>query len=271
MRVGCVSYLNSVPLIHGLTAAASSATVRFDVPARLLPLLEHDEVDVALCPVIDLHRSARPLRVVPVGGIACAGPTLTVRLFSRVPWDRVRTLHADIDSHTSVALARVVFRERWGLTPEVVPLDTRGGDTSGETMLLIGDKVITAAPPEAEYPFTLDLGEAWDDLTGLPFVFATWLTPIETDLGNLPDIMARVREYNLEHIDALAAEYAPRHGWPVPLARRYLGDILRYRIGERELQAMQRFGELCERHGMIDQARPLVGARRFFGRVGPCG
>ena len=196
----------------------------------------------------------------PVGGICCEGPTLTVRLFSRVPLDRVRTLHADTDSHTSVALARLLLRERWGLRPRIVPLDTRGAapDPSPDTLLLIGDKVVTAAPSPDHYPHQLDLGEAWHDLTGLPFVFATWLAPADADLGTLPDTLAAVRDVNLQRLDALAADHAPRHGWPVALARQYLADILRYRIGPRELAAMQRFGELCEHHHLIDQSPPLA-------------
>ena len=41
--------------------------------------------------------------------------------------------------------------------------------------LLIGDKVVTDAPPTDRYPHQMDLGEAWKDLTGLPFVYAMWM------------------------------------------------------------------------------------------------
>ena len=68
-RVGCVSYLNAKPLIHGMEEAADAARARarYDVPSRLLDDLLSGAVDVALCPVIDYFRSPRPLVVVPSG------------------------------------------------------------------------------------------------------------------------------------------------------------------------------------------------------------
>ena len=108
MRIGCVSYLNAKPLIEGLDNR-TNPTVRFDVPSRLLDDLQAGNVDIALCPVVDYYRSPVPLRVVPVGGIGSRGPTLTVRLFSRIPLHAVDTVHADSDSHTSVLLMRVLM------------------------------------------------------------------------------------------------------------------------------------------------------------------
>ena len=106
-RVGCVSYLNARPLIAG-PDDEPGIQVRTDVSARLLADLESGDVDVALCPVFDFFSSEQDLSLVPVGAIGCEGPTLTVRLYSQVPIDEITTLHADTDSHTSVALAQVL-------------------------------------------------------------------------------------------------------------------------------------------------------------------
>jgi len=182
LRLGCVSYLNAKPLIDGLES--TGAAVRYDVPGRLLAMLEAGEVDIALCPIIDYFRARAPLRLVPAGGIGCAGPTLTVRLFSRVPIGEVSAVHGDSDSHTSIALLRVLMAERFGQAVRIIPYHANqpGGATSDappaaeaeaanarttdatdspdspEAVLLIGDKVVTAAPDARRYPFTLDLG-----------------------------------------------------------------------------------------------------------------
>ena len=95
--------------------------LQLDVPSRLLGGLEDGRFDVALLPVIDYQRLPG-LRVLTAGGIGCDGPTLTVRLFSRAPIDQTRLLACDTDSHTSVALARVILAERFGLQPEFVDL-----------------------------------------------------------------------------------------------------------------------------------------------------
>jgi len=260
-RVGCVSFLNALPLIRGLEAGDCS--VIRSVPSGLLAMLEAGDVGIALCPVADLMLSDRPLRVVPVGGIGCDGPTLTVRLFSKVPFGRVTTLHADTDSHTSVRLARVLLAERYGITPQVVPLNAQqydAGRADAETLLLIGDKVITAAPDRATYPHQLDAGEAWKHLTGLPFVFATWLvqqeSTIET-LGDLPQRMADVLEHNLQELDTIAADHAEPFGWPTDTATHYLRDLLRYRIGPPQLEAIRRYLSLCGKHGLNPAGREL--------------
>lgn len=265
LRLGCVSYLNSKPLIHGLDPDADPACpqVRLDVPARLLADLESGAVDLALCPVIDYFRAAQPLVVVPAGGIGCEGRTMTVRLFSRVPIDQIHTIHADTDSHTSVALVQVLLHAVHGIRPTIVDLDATDYDQDPagdrpEAMLLIGDKVVTNAPIAAAYLHQLDLGEAWRALTGLPFVFAVWMARAETDLQGIPDLLTRVREANVARIDKLVAAYAGPLGWPDDLAREYLGRVLHYHIGTRELQAVARFAGLAGELGLIDAPRPLA-------------
>lgn len=263
LRIGCVSYLNAKPLIHGIDDQPDSP-VRFDVPSGLLDDLESGSVDIALCPVIDFHRSRVPLKVVPAGCIGCDGPTMTVRLFSQIPLDEVDEIHADMDSHTSIALLRVTMQHRLGRQPTIIAYNAREQVAENRvvknprTVLLIGDKVVTAAPDESEYPFTIDLGEAWKQMTGLPFVFAIWMARDDATLGDLPQRLAAVRVANLENLGTLIDHYAPKHGWPSDLAHRYLGQCLKFGVGEREIQAMETFGQLAAEHGVIDKARPLL-------------
>jgi len=256
--LGCVSYLNAVPLIHGV--ASDHTRVRLDVPARLLDDLLAGEVDAALCPVIDYFRSPVPLAILPVGGIGCEGPTLTVRLFSRAPIDRVSTIYADTDSHTSVVLLQVVLDRLHGIRPTLIDFDARESTAEGriverpQAMLLIGDKVVTAGPVAAAYPHQIDLGAAWQELTGLPFVFATWLARADARFGGLPDHLAAVREANLARVDELASANAETHGWPPALAGEYLGSILRYRVGPRELEGIARFAAEAALLGLVEPA-----------------
>ena len=261
-RVGCVSFLNAVPLIAGLSE--TDAAVRYDVPSRLLTDLESGAVDIALCPVIDYQRSAVPLRIVPVGGIGCEGHTLTVRLFSQVPLDRITTIHADTDSHTSVALVQVLLHGMFSLRPRMV--STHMGSLHPadpatdwpQTMLMIGDKVVTDSPPAVRFPYQLDLGDAWRDMTGLPFVFAVWMARQDADLGDLPERLRTVRETNATRIDALAMEHSPRHNWPYDMALQYLGHWLKYDIGPRQLEAMNLFFDKAHALGLCAQRRSLA-------------
>ena len=103
-RLGVVSYLNAKPLIEGLDRDPELC-LRFEVPSRLAPLLDANEVDVALVPIIEFFQPPRRWQIVSDACIACDGETLTVRVFSRVPAQSIRRLHVDLDSRTSVALA----------------------------------------------------------------------------------------------------------------------------------------------------------------------
>lgn len=260
-RVGCVSYLNAKPLVHGLDDAAIE--LQLDVPSRLIDRLTSGEVDLALCSVVDHFRHNSPgrgIELVPVGGIACEGPTLTVRLFSRVPVEQITAVHADTDSHTSVALLRVLLHDMYRLTPKFIHYDARAQFATGQpldparppqAMLLIGDKVVTDAPSATVYPYQLDLGGAWHDLTGRPFVFAVWMKRVGTELGDLPARLAAQLDTNLANLDAIVHTYAAAHGWPLDLAQDYLGRILRYRLGDPELQAIKHFEERLIDLGLV--------------------
>lgn len=262
--VSTVSYLNARPLVSGLEVHPEITLVP-DVPSRLLDNLVSGRADIALCPVIDFQRSPVPLVIVPVGGIGSDGPTFTVRIFSRQPLGRVRRIWTDIESHTSAALLETIYQTRFGYRPHLEPLS--GIDGSGtysadrEALLLIGDKVVGAAPQPDDYPYQLDLGEAWKEMTGFPFVFAVWMAREGTDLGHLPRLLEEQLALNLARISSIAEADAPAAGWPAELAEHYLGRILDYHIGARERSAIETFWKLCKDLGMIAELRPWSAIR----------
>ncbi len=262
LHLGCVSFLNAKPLIDGLVLGEHEH-LDLAVPSRLLDGLENGQTDMALCPVIDFQRSKVPLVVVPVGGIGCDGPTLTVRLFSRVPLDRITQVYADTDSHTSIALLRVLLWRLHQVKPMLIDLPNVSSRSdwlhkqTPEAVLLIGDKVVTQRPEAAGYPYDVDLGDAWRNLTGLPFVFATWLARADAKLNDLPGKLNALRLANEQRIDDIVARHAGAAGWPHDLARQYLGHWLKYDIGPRQLQAMQLFWQYAHQAGVIGALRPM--------------
>ena len=262
-----VSFLNAAPLTEGL-AGVGGLDLQTAVPSRIAGLLERGQADLGLVSLIDALRSETPLALLPVGGIGCRGPTLTVRLFSAVPPDRITTMHADTDSNTSVALARVLLREAHGVEPEVVEYHARertpaagvdGPDEAWpETLLLIGDKVVTDSPPAVRYPHQIDLGELWHRRTGLPFLYAVWAC--RADEADSPRVrtaaalLDRARRRNTHRLDWLVTRHAQRGGWPADLARRYVGELLRYEIDDDARAGAAAFA--ARAHAMALCARP---------------
>ncbi len=254
LRLASVAFFNSTPLIYGLEQDRS-IQLKKCVPSKLLDELVNDRADVALLPVIDFQQ-ASGLRIIRATGICCRGPTLTVRLFSKTPIEQTDVLSADTDSHTSVVLAQIILQKRYNLRPKVVELEEITGDPE-TTYLLIGDKVITREPQGFEYQ--LDLGQAWFELTGLPFVFATWMARPDAVIGDLPDRLTRSLEEGLKHVDELVREHAVPKGWTETLARKYLTEYLQFKIGDQQINAIQLFHQYAGEMGLIDH--PVKGLK----------
>ena len=249
LRIGAVSFLNALPLIVGLDGRAGVSLTRA-VPSALPGMLENGALDVALVPVIDTVRGDRDWGVVSDACIGCDGATLTVRIFSRVDPADIRVLRVDGDSHSSVALASVLWREKYGRELEVVPFRT--DETSAEVLadcqavLLIGDKVIN--PPSGLEVFStqVDLGATWKSLTGLPFVFAVWAVADASFADRAAEMLEVARDAGVAQASSLADTHAEGMGWPVDLARRYLTEHLTYTLDDRHREGMRMFLELSQ-------------------------
>jgi len=255
-----VSYLNTLPLIDGLDRL-EGLELHHSVPALLIGQLVEGEVEMALCSTVDYQRSPVPLRIVPVGMLGCRGPTLTVRLYSTVPMERIRRVYADTDSHTSIELMRVLLHERFAVQPEILPFNAREAVAAHrlveypESMLLIGDKVVSASPLAIRYPHQLDLGAAWFEHTGLPFVFAAWMARADADqarIGVLASILDHQRRHNLERIDAMLHRAAAARGWPKDLAGHYLHQCLRFEFTAEARAGLELFFEKAGAMGLFE-------------------
>ncbi|MDP1663043.1 MAG: MqnA/MqnD/SBP family protein [Phycisphaerales bacterium] len=289
VRIGSVKYLNTLPLVEGL-AANRDLEVISAVPAKLGAMLAEGAVDVALASIVDFATSPVPLCMLPVGGIGCDGPTLTVRMFSQVPLERVETLHADTDSHTSVLLARVLLARCFGRDVRVVDFDARERVSVGEssasakpphparkaeppspaepgeggewprTLLLIGDKVVTDSPPAVRYPHQLDLGEQWKAWTGLPFLYAVWMCRAadvdELRIRTTAALLDRQRLRNVQRTSWLIDRAVDDRRWPRDLAVRYVTDYLRYEVGPRQREAVARFLTECAALNLLPTVEP---------------
>jgi len=256
-RLGVVSYLNARPLIEGLEQDPAF-DLRFDVPSRMASLLDEQAVDAALVPVIDLLQRERRWQVVSDACIGCDGETFTVRVFSRVPPGEINTLYVDGDSHTSVALARIIWHEVYGRAIDIRPFQSDAPNADCDAVLLIGDKVVnhTLCGLEIE----TDLGSAWKSLTALPFVFAAWAVPAKSpvDLPALAQRLSAARDAGVASAEMIAADFGPGLGWPVTLAKRYLTRRLGFELGPRQRLGMARFLELAKRRGIVAPAQELT-------------
>jgi len=240
MRIGAVNYLNSKPLVYTLADLAPGAEIVYDVPSRLADGLAAGRLDVALVPSIELFRDPA-YTVVSDACIGCSGPVLSVKLFCRTPAAEIRSLALDEGSLTSVALVRILLKERFDLAPQLAPLPIGAtvDDTDADAVLLIGDRAIQSA--DDRFAEVWDLGEQWVRWSGLPFVFAMWIGRRGSDLATLGGILAAARDAGVANLAEIAGREAASVGMTVPQCLSYLSDNLHFFFGPREQQGLELF------------------------------
>lgn len=265
IRVGAVSYLNARPLYHRLTEFAPEVELHLDLPSLLADRLAAGDLDVALVPSVEYLRGvASGMTIVPGFAIAARGAVRSVKLFSRVPFGRIERLALDEGSRTSQALALIWLDEVHGVRPprvEPLPMGVPAMESTADAVLVIGDRAMKV--PEAEFHATVDLAEAWNVLTGLPFVFALWVARPGVDLGDLPEALERSRTEGLAHAPEIAAEWGPRLGLDVATCVDYLTRVLSYDLGEPELAGLRLFACKAAALGLAPGGVDLVFHRRF--------
>jgi chorismate dehydratase len=249
IRVGAVEYLNTRPLVCGLADIAPQAEVVFDLPSRLADRVAAGELDVALIPSIEVFQDPA-YRIVSDACIACRGPVLSVKLFSRVPAERIGTLALDEGSRTSAALVQILLKEKYGTTPRLDPLPIGAtlGDTQADAVLLIGDRAIHSPP--GRFAEVWDLGDEWVRWAGLPFVFAMWVARGGRALNGVEQALCEARDRGVANLDEIAGREAAAKGLTVPQCLSYLRDNLHFYLGPREQEGLAKFYECAVELGL---------------------
>jgi predicted solute-binding protein len=241
--VCAVSYLNTVPLVWGLLkdpAQSQTFDLRFALPSICADQLAAGEADIGIVPVIEMAR--QKLSYFPETGIASYGAVRSILLISKVPFREIKKLATDSGSRTSVMLSRIILAEKYGVDPRLISLapDLPTMLGQADAALLIGDAALRVDP--ATLPFeTLDLGEEWTTLTGLPMVFAVWAGRKEVIVEPYGAALAASCSYGLEHIDDIVREETARRGFPEPLVREYLTRYIRFQFSEPHQTAIQTY------------------------------
>jgi len=232
VRLGAVSYLNVRPLVYGLDRHPDTVSLRFDVPAVCAELLARGAIDLGMVPSIAyLNRPGD--RAVPGVCIGSEGPVASVALFSRVPVREIRRIALDSSSRTSAALTRILCQRRFAISPEFVPHapDLPAMLASADAALLIGDPALFADVPSGVEK--IDLGAAWTEMTGLPFVWAFWAGPAGPIGADVVRLLQSSAETGMAHANDIADAYCAPRADRQALARRYLRENLRFHFDDR--------------------------------------
>jgi chorismate dehydratase len=190
-------------------------------------------------------------RIVSDACIACQDRVLSVKLYGRVPAEKIRTLALDEGSRTSAVLAQILLGEQYGVRPEIqpLPLGVDISEVEADAIVLIGDRGMAAV--NGKFDFIWDLGERWTNWAGLPFVFALWIARPEIESPGLAEALAEARDEGLRRLGEIARQESPKLAISEADCLTYLRDHLHFYFGEREQSGLQRFHDLAEQYGFI--------------------
>jgi len=272
INIGGVRYLNARPLVYGLENEPR-VRLRLEYPRQLAPLLRCGEIDAALLPAIEYFRlaaegaeRARAHRAgaadagaaragaaflaLPLAAIGSRGTVGSVRLFGYTEPDRVRRVLLDAASRTSNALARVIALHRLGISPHfVLPEEAaKAAPRQPDAELVMGDPGLVAVRPQAKW--VLDLGEEWERLTHLPFIYAFWVVRADGPVASLGGLLAAARDRGLAAREEIAAVAPAEFGVPVDVARRHIFEQIQYTFGQRERDGLRAFYRMAAEEGL---------------------
>jgi chorismate dehydratase len=236
IRVGAVSYLNTKPLLYGIqnSPVINEISLIEDYPSRIADKLLSNEIDIGLVPVA-LIPEMKEYHINTGFCIGCDGPVASVCLFSEVPVNEIKTVMLDYQSRTSVSLAEILFEKYWELNPVFVQagadfINQIGGSTAA---VVIGDRALHLRPDSS---YVYDLGEAWKNMTGLPFVFAAWISNKELEKSWV-ERFDQANAFGVQNIP-LVLEQITDHFFDF---KRYYTDHLNYLLDENKMKGLNLF------------------------------
>lgn len=242
MKVTAVSYLNTKPFLYGIFQSGldSEIELSLDMPSITAQKLASGEADLGLVPVAVLPELGESWLVSDYC-IGSVGAVKTVCLFSERPLSEVKRVWLDFHSKTSVALVRLLFRDFWKQDVEFLPAspgfeEKIGGDVAA---VVIGDRAIGLLK---KFPVVVDLAEAWTDWTGLPFVFAAWVSRRPLDPVFVEKLNAAFK-LGLDHVPQLTMLLPPFDGFDL---KKYYTQNISYELNALKINGLRLFLEKIE-------------------------
>ena len=234
-HIGSVPYLNSAPLIEGI-----EEDVLLMPPSQLAEKLGKGELDAALLSVTEVLLNDQ-YDVLDEVAVASLGEVKSVFLAHRKPLEQIEKIYCDPASLTSVNLLKVLFKLK-GLSPEYLTLESYDSAGDHENVLLIGNPAIEFLRSDPSHQIW-DLGEAWYNLTKLPFVFAVWALKRNVDNQILRKNLREAKSFGMETLDSIIRK---RTEFDFEFRKDYLDWHIHYHMGSDEKRGIAKFMQLLE-------------------------
>jgi chorismate dehydratase len=267
VRLGRIEYLNVLPVYYALESlwGENGFKLTRGTPAELNARLRQGELEVSSISSLEFARFPENYLLLPGLSISSRGPAGSVLLFSKVPFPQLagEVVRVSSASASGAALLRVLLTRLFGVQPDYQPGPVTRGTAGDITALLaIGDEALRLKAAGGML-YQLDLGAAWQKLTGLPFVFGVWA--VRRDFaGPRPDaavrlhrLLLRSRAWGLSALPFLSRVAAERINLPSSQVLNYFRQ-LDYTLGPAHEQGLTTFLQYLTDLGELQEMPSLT-------------
>ena len=240
MKVCSVSYLNSIPFVYGLENSGIKVDLSLEIPSVCGQKLLNNEVDIALLPVAVIPNLDYADILSPYC-ISSDGAVQTVCLFSEVPLEQIDTILLDYHSRTSNALVQLLSKHFWKIQPKfkTSDIDFESNIKSNTAGIIIGDRAYNYRD---DFPCVYDLSEEWKKFSGLPFVFACWVSNKPLD-SSFKKAFSSALQYGISNLDLAFSEKSDAFDTQIDKMK-YLTEVINYDLTDEKRKSMQMFLDL---------------------------
>ena len=294
LRISIVEFLNTAPLVWGFTDGplAGKYDLSFAVPSQCAEDLRAGRADVGIIPSIEYQRM-EDVVALPGMAIAAKNEVRSLLVISKTPIEMAQSVALDTNSRSTVALARILCRRHWNISPEFIDMAPVAEQMleRADAAVLIGDPALRVrlmvdalqakvpgtagccccGDEDNEHPvkgietlFVYDVAQQWREMTGLPSVLAIWVARRGAVTPEMLADFQASRDYGLSHTSDIAEGAALKLNLPPRELERYLTENIDYSLDDENLAGLRLYYEECARAGLIPRVKELefVGASR---------
>ena len=240
IKISIVNYTNTLPFKWSLRKSSllKRIDLQEDIPSICGQKLKFKQVDLALIPVAMLAEMDAYF-IETDFCIGAHGNVDSVKLYSQVPLENIKTVTLDYQSRSSITLTKVLFKFFW--KKEVTYVDAKPGfeneisDTNAA--VVIGDRTFAL---NGTFAYEYDLAGTWQEFTGLPFVFAAWVSTEHLPQEFITEFNG-VLKHGVNHILEAVNDNGPVKNLSTEKTIEYLTQRIDYRLDADKRKALDLF------------------------------
>lgn len=252
IKISAISYLNTLPFLYGIknSGLLKDFVFQLEYPSISAKKLIDNEVDIALIPVAAIPK-VKQVQLISDFCIGAYKEVKSVLLLSDVPLEKIKSILLDYQSQTSIHLVQILAGKFWNISPEWINAkkdfeNTITGQTAG---VVIGDRTFSLYK---KHPFVYDLSLEWFKFTGLPFVFATWVSN-----KNIPaefkEQFNQALRFGIQHINEVVDDFNRQNPDSEIDLYDYLKNNLSFQFDDEKKKSLMQFYQYLAEMQLINE------------------